>query len=119
MAGCFASTGLQVRAEVLEMFRQDFVGGRLRVVAGLAMLDCSRPVRKQLKDNQGGNSASTVGAGIPNMFGNQKVGVSSVFQRFCFLMVDKMASILFCFPMVQTIGNQNFWLVWTVLYKLK
>ena len=87
MAGCFASTGLRVRAEVLEMFRQDFVGGRLRVVAGLAMLDCSRPVRKQLKDNQGGNSASTVGAGIPNMFGNQKV--SSVFQRCCFIMVDK------------------------------
>ena len=55
VAGCFASTGLRVRAEVLEMFRQDFVGGRLRVVAGLAMLDCSRPVRKQLKDNLEGN----------------------------------------------------------------
>ena len=60
---------------------------------------------------------NTVGAwiqniGIPNTKEYQKFW-SSVFQW----SKNKMVAILFCFPIVQTIGKPNFWLVETNLYK--
>ena len=65
-----------------------------------------------------GGCKITVRAGILITFGIQIAGVCSVSPVvFGFPMVDRMAAILFYFPMVQTIEKQNLLRKWSILAK--